>query len=253
MPDMKQVFSSEIRRIAHREIKAVLKPVIAQNVELKKRLNAMEREIKEMQKQFPAPELPPVDKQNNDEVSVPAKIPRITKERILALRKKLNLSQGEFAKLLGVASGTICHWEIGKNSPRLELKIRIAEVRDMKPSAIKALMLEKGILCADVAEPNEPEPVAEETTEEETVESEGTFDKTAFFEFRKKNNLSQGKIAALLGVFYSSIRRWETGEGLPREPQKAKIEALLALTPEQLAERLDNLPLPKRPHAEVSG
>ena len=107
MPDMKQVFSSEIRRIAHREIKAVLKPVIAQNVELKKRLNAMEREIKEMQKQFPAPELPPVDKQNNDEVSVPAKIPRITKERILALRKKLNLSQGEFAKLLGVASGTI--------------------------------------------------------------------------------------------------------------------------------------------------
>ena len=136
----------------------------------------------------------------------------------------------------------------------MEQRIHIAEVRDMKKSALAALMAEKGIQLSPTTEAAlAAEEVAEpeESTEaEEMVESRT---KTALLEFREKHNLSQAKVAALLDVFYSTVRRWETGAGQPREPQKSKLEALLALTPEELAERMANLPPTTRTRSKTSG
>ena len=58
MSDTQQVFSKEIRRIARREMNSVLKPVLAQNVELRKKLTNLERTFKALQKQFPDLERP---------------------------------------------------------------------------------------------------------------------------------------------------------------------------------------------------
>jgi len=39
-------------------------------------------------------------------------------KRCKELRKKLGLTQGEFAEMVGVAKVTVSHWEIGRIEPR---------------------------------------------------------------------------------------------------------------------------------------
>ena len=155
--------------------------------------------------------------------------PRITKERILRLREKLGLSRKEYAQLLGVSSASIVHWENGRTIPRLEQKIHIAEIRDMKKSDLVKLMSEKGIPVHGIRET----PPAEK----ETV----LFDKNLLIEFRRTHQLSQAKTAALLGVYIASVGRWESGASVPREAQKAKIAALLNLSAEQIAKTVEKL------------
>lgn len=48
-----------------------------------------------------------------------------------ALRKKLDLSAAEMAKLLGVSGQSIYHWESGKSRPRASQLAAIAEVRKL--------------------------------------------------------------------------------------------------------------------------
>lgn len=48
-----------------------------------------------------------------------------------ALRKKLDLSATEMAKLLGVSGQSIYHWESGKSRPRASQLAAIAEVRKL--------------------------------------------------------------------------------------------------------------------------
>ena len=143
MPDFKHALSEEIRRIARKEIKQMLTPVLAKMSEMRKTISAQEKTIREMQKRdfastAPA-ETPAVEK------TAVAKIPRITQARIVKLREKLGLSQAEFSKLLGISLSTISHWETGKTAPRLEQKIRLAEIRDMGKHELEEMFKGKGI------------------------------------------------------------------------------------------------------------
>ena len=49
-------------------------------------------------------------------------------DAILRLRVKLNLSQQEVAKLLGVSFPSISRWENGHNEPTKLVKVRILEL-----------------------------------------------------------------------------------------------------------------------------
>ena len=49
-------------------------------------------------------------------------------DEIKALRKKLSLSQREFAKKLGVSRNLIFYWESGKKNPSADSLRRLAEL-----------------------------------------------------------------------------------------------------------------------------
>ena len=49
-------------------------------------------------------------------------------EAIKKLRKKLILTQTEFAELLGVSFQSINRWETGKHEPTIKVKRKIAEL-----------------------------------------------------------------------------------------------------------------------------
>jgi transcriptional regulator with XRE-family HTH domain len=49
-------------------------------------------------------------------------------ENIKKLRGKLGLHQSQLASKVGVAQSSVCDWESGKTSPRLERLERLAEV-----------------------------------------------------------------------------------------------------------------------------
>ncbi len=115
MPDFKQTFQEEVRRLARKELKALDEKINEQ----KKTINALQKRVNELEKKQAvavkpaaaekAPEAAPVQEGR--------KI-RFSAKSLVKFRKKFALSQKALATLLGVTPFTVSHWEIGKNRPR---------------------------------------------------------------------------------------------------------------------------------------
>jgi putative transcriptional regulator len=52
-----------------------------------------------------------------EEIELPPEAPKYTKARIKKIRKKLNVSQAVFARLLNTSLKTVQSWEIGNSTP----------------------------------------------------------------------------------------------------------------------------------------
>ncbi len=151
MQKLQQVFQDESRRMARKEIKNAITPLLQQ-------ISAMKKEISELKKKINSFE-------KGNTVSVPAKTVastctatvekkkfRITPARIVKMRKALKLSQTEFAKLVGVATLTVSHWEQGKCKPREAQKIQIASLRGIgKRELKKRLAATADVMVAETA------------------------------------------------------------------------------------------------------
>jgi len=138
MPDLKQVLNDEIRRLARKEVKLAVAPLQASVValrkqisELKKSLAATGKTIAVIRKDSGAPV---------EEVEEKAPQLRLNAAGIIRIRSKLKLTQGEFAKVLGVSMHTISSWEKGKSYPRAGVKARICALRTAGKRQIKALL-----------------------------------------------------------------------------------------------------------------
>lgn len=130
-----QVLKSEITRLARKEAKALNSPTKASTIQLRKsvallkgQVNTLEKSCKDLQKQvgvllaaLPRPQ---------EETEVRG---WISGKGVKSLRRKLNVTQGELAKLVGVSSGAVFQWESRKGS----LKLRKA--------TMKAIMAIRGI------------------------------------------------------------------------------------------------------------
>lgn len=147
MSDIRKVMNEEIRRLARKEIKAAMAPLLAAGSVQKKRIAELEKRIKVLEAAKPAP------KAEQPAIIVPAaqdgkeKQIRLTSARIRKVRTKLAISQEQFAKLLGVNTQSVNFWENGKTSPRLILKKQIAAIRDMGKREIAKILAEKGIVA----------------------------------------------------------------------------------------------------------
>lgn len=124
MPNIAKVLREEISRISRHEAKVAVSPIRKPTIRLRRdvadmklRLALMEKATKEIQsvvakiqaaQPTPAPE--PVDKG------------WISGKGIRSLRKRLGLSQAEFAKLVGVSDQAVYQWE---SKPGM-LKLRAA-------------------------------------------------------------------------------------------------------------------------------
>jgi len=147
MSDIRKVMNEEIRRLARKEIKAVVAPLLAAGAVQKKRIAELEKRIKAL-------EAKPSQKAGQPAIIVPAaqeggkeKQIRLTADRIRKVRTKLAISQEQFAKILGVNTQSVNFWENGKTSPRLILKKQIAAIRDMGKREIAKILAEKGIVA----------------------------------------------------------------------------------------------------------
>jgi len=142
MPNIQQIMNEEIRRIARKEVKAALVPYLKAQAELRKRLADHEKRIKALEKTMAKllPEEPP-----KPVATVIAKPVRVTSICIKKLRDKLELTQGQLAKLLGVNLHSVNHWELGKTEPQEAQKRKIAVVRDMGRRELRKVLTENDI------------------------------------------------------------------------------------------------------------
>lgn len=107
MPNISSVLKTEITRLSRKEIKSSISPLQKNSSQLKKTISDLKKKISNLESEVK--KLQSFHKKEvNAQVSseMPGKV-RITSKTILAARKKLGLSQNQFAKLLGVSSQAV--------------------------------------------------------------------------------------------------------------------------------------------------
>ena len=141
MPDFKATFQEEVRRLVRKEVKAANETIASQ----KKTINELTKRIAALEKKqaVAVPVAPKADKPA--EAAVPAKSgkARFSPKTIAKFRKKYGISQKGFAALLGVATFTVSHWELGKNRPRATQVAAISALTKLGKRKVFALLAEK--------------------------------------------------------------------------------------------------------------
>jgi len=128
MPNIAGLLKTEISRIARRESRSqtasLQKASAAYRREiaaLKRRLSELERATRSLDKR---PAKPTVSPEATDKL-------RFRADGFRSMRKKLGLSAGQMAKLLGVSAQSVYGWEQKRSTPRRSQLPAIAAVRAM--------------------------------------------------------------------------------------------------------------------------
>lgn len=134
MADIKQVFNDEVRRLARKEVKLAVVPLVKLVAEQKQMIRELKRELAAVKKDMPVKEEPVqiIEVAEDDDKKY-----RLNAAGIIRIRTKLDLTQGKFAALLGVSTHTVSMWELDKVSPRTNMKKRICQLRTMGKRELK--------------------------------------------------------------------------------------------------------------------
>ena len=134
MPDIKTVFCEEVRRLAKKEIKLAVMPLAKTIVEQRRIISDLKKRIVALEN---ATVSTAADNTEKSVKTVAEPKLRLNAAGIVRVRSKLNLTQSEFAKLLGVSTHTVSIWELGKSSPRQDARAAICALRTIGRREIK--------------------------------------------------------------------------------------------------------------------
>lgn len=128
MPNIVKVLKEEIARISRKEVKAAVIRVHRPTVKLRKHVAALKRRMAAVEKENRRLQAV-VGRLEAAPLAVPAASApraRITAKGLRSLRRKLRLSQAEFARLVGVTDQSVYNWERKQGAVRLRDKTRDA-------------------------------------------------------------------------------------------------------------------------------
>ena len=121
MPRVKAVPRTEIIRLAQREARQLTAQCMGGLRRLRRRVRTLE----------------------HDMLLLKAKRERyLSPNSIRILRRRLNISQPELARMLGVSKMSVSLWETGKSRPSVEFKMRIVALRSFGRMDVKRLLAE---------------------------------------------------------------------------------------------------------------
>ena len=156
MSNIAKALKAEISRISRKEAKSTVGPIAKSNLDLKKivsdlkkRLAALEKENKRLLAGVKR-EKPVTPSEPSEET----KKVRITSTTIRSLRKRLGLSQPDFAKLAGVTTGAVYLWENKEGPLNLREKTKAALLSIKRMGAREA----KGKVAEDTTSSAVPKP-----------------------------------------------------------------------------------------------
>ncbi|MDI6774694.1 MAG: hypothetical protein QME60_04765 [Verrucomicrobiota bacterium] len=118
MPNIGQALKEEIRRLAKKEAKVQVAGLKKDIARLKKIAVALRRQIAQLNRDNEL--LLASEKRRHQPASQAVGRARVTSKGVRALRRKLRLSQGDFAKLVGVSTMSVFLWE--KKTGALKVK-----------------------------------------------------------------------------------------------------------------------------------
>ena len=142
MPDFKQSFQDEVRRLARKELKAFEAKINEQ----KKTISALTKRVNDLEKKQAAAPAAAKSAPEAVQTAAPAadgRKARFSPKSLVKFRKKYSLSQKALAILLGVTPFTVSHWEIGKNRPRTNQIEAFSALAKLGKRKVLALVAEK--------------------------------------------------------------------------------------------------------------
>ncbi len=145
MPKLEQVLKSEIIRLAKKQIRLVCIPLAREVRQLKRRMSQMSKTVAALDKlraEFEAKKAAEGVKLEAPEEKV--KAARLSPLLIKDLRKRLGLSQGQLACLVGVSRQAMAFWELGKSRPQRRNRAALVAFRGVGRREAKRMLGEKG-------------------------------------------------------------------------------------------------------------
>ena len=131
MPNIGTVLKSEISRVARKELRGEtqsLKKSIthyrAQIADLKRRMQALEQQVKKLGKSAGRAAPQEEDSEGGRQI-------RFSAKSLAAQRRRLGLSAAALARVLGVSALSVYKWESGNTRPRAKQIEAIAALRSM--------------------------------------------------------------------------------------------------------------------------
>ncbi len=131
MPNIGTVLKSEISRVSRKEVRGetqALKKSISQYrtqiADLKRRMQALEQQIKRLRKVTASAVTAEVELEPHTKI-------RFSAKSLIAQRRRLGLSAAAMARLLGVSALSVYKWESGNTRPRAKQIEAIAALRSM--------------------------------------------------------------------------------------------------------------------------
>ena len=137
MPNIASVLKEEIARLVRRELRGETESLKKASsryrsdiATLKRRIEALEKQIARLEKMVPKKAAPAVDEESKTKL-------RFKPQGVRAQRTRLGLSAAEMGALVGVSAQTIYNWEAGTSRPKAEQLAVFAAVRKMGKREVK--------------------------------------------------------------------------------------------------------------------
>ena len=138
MPNIASVLKEEIARLVRRELRGETENLKKASTRyrsdiasLKRRIEALEKQISRLERMVPKKAAPVVDGESETKL-------RFKPQGVRAQRTRLGLSAAAMGALVGVSAQTIYNWEAGTTRPRAEQLAVIAAVRKMGKREVMA-------------------------------------------------------------------------------------------------------------------
>ncbi len=140
MPNVMTALKAEIVRLARKEAKAAVDPVRKSATEARRALTEMKRRVDDLEQQVQQLRQPATESVRPPAEPDPSSADNgFSGRSVRSLRRKLGLSQRQFAELLGVGNNTVYKWESRPGMLKLAEKTKAAlmEARGMEPRDAK--------------------------------------------------------------------------------------------------------------------
>ena len=138
MPNIAAVLKEEISRLARKEIRSETGSLQKASAQYRREIAALKRQVTGLQRQVAllerkvlAEPIAKPDSKDNTRI-------RFTAKGLRAQRKRLGLSAGEYAKLVGVTPQSIYNWERESARPRKQQVAVLAALRGIGKKEAKA-------------------------------------------------------------------------------------------------------------------
>jgi len=146
MPNFAALLKEEIRRLARREIRARTRVIKAATAQHRRDIASLKRELIAIKKGLAFLETQERARMANPQVAPEvAQKARFSAKWLLAHRRRLKLAACDYAKLVGVSTQTIYHWEQGRSKPRKAQLAALVAARQLgRREALRRLAMLEG-------------------------------------------------------------------------------------------------------------
>jgi len=138
LPNIASVLKEEVARLVRRQLRGETESLKkassryrSEIAALKRRIDALEKQIFHLERMVPKEAAPAVDEESETKL-------RFKPQGVRAQRTRLGLSAAAMGALVGVSAQTIYNWEAGTSRPRAGQLAVLAAVRKMGKREVKA-------------------------------------------------------------------------------------------------------------------